>query len=137
VLWAAFTLSFVLLQVLPGDAVLIKFQNRISGSARRKSPRCAWPTAPTARCGSSISTRCGDAAGDFGYSLQAGIAVSELIASNLPDTLSLALPAFILAVALAFAWPSPRLPGLRWLSNTFSLCRCCLSRCRPSGWGLP
>ncbi|MDX7421067.1 ABC transporter permease, partial [Klebsiella pneumoniae] len=24
VLWAAFTLSFVLLQVLPGDAVLIK-----------------------------------------------------------------------------------------------------------------
>lgn len=27
VLWAAFTLSFVLLQVLPGDAVLIKFQN--------------------------------------------------------------------------------------------------------------
>ena len=27
VLWAAFTLSFFLLQVLPGDAVLIKFQN--------------------------------------------------------------------------------------------------------------
>ena len=26
VLWAAFTLSFLLLQVLPGDAVLIKFQ---------------------------------------------------------------------------------------------------------------
>jgi peptide/nickel transport system permease protein len=28
--------------------------------------------------------------GDFGYSLQAGLAVSSLIASNLPDTLSLA-----------------------------------------------
>ncbi len=27
VLWAAFTLSFILLQVLPGDAILIKFQN--------------------------------------------------------------------------------------------------------------
>ena len=27
VLWAAFTLTFFLLQVLPGDAVLIKFQN--------------------------------------------------------------------------------------------------------------
>jgi peptide/nickel transport system permease protein len=32
--------------------------------------------------------------GDFGYSLQAGLPVSTLIASNLPDTLSLALPAF-------------------------------------------
>lgn len=27
VLWAAFTLTFFLLQVLPGDAILIKFQN--------------------------------------------------------------------------------------------------------------
>ncbi len=56
--------------------------------------------------------------GDFGYSCQAGLAVSSRIASNLPDTLSLALPAFLLAVALAFAPLSPsRLPGLRWLSN--------------------
>lgn len=56
--------------------------------------------------------------GDFGYSLQAGLAVSSLIASNLPDTLSLALPAFLLAVALAFALTfASRLPGLRWLSN--------------------
>jgi hypothetical protein len=80
----------------------------------------------------------GDAAGDFGYSLQAGIAVSTLLASNLPDTLSLAIPAFILAIALAFSLAfASRLPGLRWLSNTCSLCRCCLSRCRPSGWALP
>ena len=27
VLWATFSLSFILLQVLPGDAILIKFQN--------------------------------------------------------------------------------------------------------------
>lgn len=27
VLWAAFTISFVLLQAMPGDAILIKFQN--------------------------------------------------------------------------------------------------------------
>ncbi|MFL4998162.1 MAG: ABC transporter permease, partial [Microvirga sp.] len=27
VLWAAFTVSFVLLQALPGDAILIKFLN--------------------------------------------------------------------------------------------------------------
>lgn len=44
--------------------------------------------------------------------------MSELIASNLPDTLSLALPAFALAVLLAFALAfASRLPGLRWLSN--------------------
>lgn len=44
--------------------------------------------------------------------------MSELIASNLPDTLSLALPAFVLAVLLAFALAfASRLPGLRWLSN--------------------
>ncbi|ELY7527932.1 ABC transporter permease, partial [Cronobacter sakazakii] len=27
VLWASFTVSFVLLQLLPGDAIAIKFQN--------------------------------------------------------------------------------------------------------------
>ncbi|TSD82150.1 ABC transporter permease, partial [Mycobacterium sp. KBS0706] len=27
VLWAAFTAAFILLQALPGDAILIKFQN--------------------------------------------------------------------------------------------------------------
>ena len=35
VLWAAFTLTFFLLQVLPGDAVLIKFQNPDLGANRR------------------------------------------------------------------------------------------------------
>lgn len=60
----------------------------------------------------------GDAARRLRLFLQAGLAVSSLIASNLPDTLSLALPAFLLAVALAFALAfASRLPGLRWLSN--------------------
>ncbi len=60
----------------------------------------------------------GDAARRLRLFLQAGLAVSSLIASNLPDTLSLALPAFLLAVALAFALTfASRLPGLRWLSN--------------------
>ncbi len=31
VLWAAFTISFVLLQAMPGDAILIKFQTRNFG----------------------------------------------------------------------------------------------------------
>ena len=44
VLWAAFTLSFILLQVLPGDAVLIKFQNPDLGLSPEQiaEMRLAW-----------------------------------------------------------------------------------------------
>lgn len=116
VLWAAFTLSFVLLQVLPGDAVLIKFQNPDLGlsPAQIEEMRVAYG-ADSPLWQQYFHTLLAMLHGDFGYSLQAGVPVSELIASNLPDTLSLALPAFALAVLLAFA---SRLPGLRWLSNS-------------------
>jgi peptide/nickel transport system permease protein len=120
VLWAAFTLSFVLLQVLPGDAVLIKFQNPDLGlsPAQIEEMRVAYG-ADSPLWQQYGHTLLAMLRGDFGYSLQAGVPVSELIASNLPDTLSLALPAFVLAVLLAFALAfASRLPGLRWLSNT-------------------
>ena len=119
VLWAAFTLTFFLLQVLPGDAVLIKFQNPDLGlsPAQIADMRLAYGAdSPLWR--QYLHTLLAMLHGDFGYSLQAGLAVSSLLASNLPDTLSLALPAFLLAVALAFALAfASRLPGLRWLSN--------------------
>ncbi|HDY7208611.1 TPA: ABC transporter permease [Klebsiella pneumoniae] len=101
VLWAAFTLTFFLLQVLPGDAVLIKFQNPDLGlsPAQIAEMRLAYGAdSPLWR--QYLHTLLAMLHGDFGYSLQAGLAVSSLIASNLPDTLSLALPAFLLAVAL-------------------------------------
>ena len=120
VLWAAFTLSFVLLQVLPGDAVLIKFQNPDLGlsPAQIADMRIAYG-ADSPIWTQYFHTLAAMLQGDFGYSLQAGIAVSTLLASNLPDTLSLAIPAFILAIVLAFSLAfASRLPGLRWLSNT-------------------
>lgn len=120
VLWAAFTLSFVLLQVLPGDAVLIKFQNPDLGlsPAQIADMRIAYG-ADSPIWKQYFHTLAAMLQGDFGYSLQAGIAVSTLLASNLPDTLSLAIPAFILAIVLAFSLAfASRLPGLRWLSNT-------------------
>ncbi len=93
VLWAAFTLTFFLLQVLPGDAVLIKFQNPDLGlsPAQIAEMRLAYGAdSPLWR--QYLHTLLAMLHGDFGYSLQAGLAVSSLIASNLPDTLSLALP---------------------------------------------
>lgn len=119
VLWAAFTLSFVLLQVLPGDAVLIKFQNPDLGlsPAQIEEMRLAYG-ANSPLWQQYFHTLFAMLSGDFGFSLQAGVPVGELISDNLPDTLSLALPAFVLAVALAFTLAfAARLPGLRWLSN--------------------
>lgn len=119
VLWAAFTLSFALLQVLPGDAVLIKFQNPDLGLSPEQiaEMRLAYE-ADSPLWKQYFHTLWAMLRGDFGYSLQAGLPVSALIASNLPETLSLALPAFALAVALAFTLAlASRLPGLRWLSN--------------------
>ncbi|MGE0970582.1 ABC transporter permease [Klebsiella sp. WOUb02] len=119
VLWAAFTLSFVLLQVLPGDAVLIKFQNPDLGlsPAQIAEMRLAYGAdSPLWR--QYVHSLLAMLRGDFGYSLQAGIAVNALLASNLSQTLSLAFPAFIAAIALAFTLAfAARLPELRWLSN--------------------
>ncbi|HID2796730.1 TPA: ABC transporter permease [Klebsiella pneumoniae] len=93
VLWAAFTLTFFLLQVLPGDAVLIKFQNPDLGlsPAQIAEMRLAYGAdSPLWR--QYLHTLLAMLHGDFGYSLQ--------------------------AVALAFALTfASRLPGLRWLSN--------------------
>lgn len=121
VLWAAFTLSFFLLQVLPGDAVLIKFQNPDLGlsPAQIEEMRVAYG-ADSPLWQQYFHTLFAMLRGDVGYSVQAGVQVSELIASNLPDTLTLALPAFLLAAVLAFTLAvASRLPALRWLSNVF------------------
>lgn len=121
VLWAAFTLSFLLLQVLPGDAILIKFQNPDLGlsPAQIAEMRLAYG-ADNPIWQQYGHTLFAMLRGDFGYSVQAGVPVSELIASNLPATLSLALPGFLLAALLAFALAAlSRLPGLRLLRTFF------------------
>ena len=104
VLWAAYTLSFVLLQVLPGDAVLIKFQNPDLGLSPQQiaEMRLAYG-ADGPLWQQYLHTLAAMLHGDFGYSVQAGVPVSEQLASNLPDTLRLALCGFALALGLAFA----------------------------------
>lgn len=102
VLLAAFTAAFLLLQAMPGDAVLIKFENpelglspeQISELRERYGVDTPLPL-------QYVHTLGGFLAGDFGYSIQNGTPVRQLIAAVLPNTLQLALIGFVVAVALA------------------------------------
>lgn len=107
VLWAAFTLSFLLLQALPGDAVLIKFMSPdlgLSASQIAELRQIYGADVPLLTQYLAALSRL--LRGDFGLSLQAGLPVSTLLLTNLPATLQLAalgfVAALILAVALAF-----------------------------------
>ncbi len=119
VLWAAFTLSFVLLQMLPGDAILIKFQDPSMGlsPAQIAEMRAAYG-ADLPLWQQYLHTLGSFLHGDFGFSIQAGVPVTELLAGNFPPTLRLAVLGFTLAVALAIfiAFASNLMP-LRWLKS--------------------
>ncbi|EKC6209342.1 ABC transporter permease [Cronobacter sakazakii] len=102
VLWASFTVSFVLLQLLPGDAIAIKFQNPELGlnAAQIAQMRTAYGAdAPLWR--QYLESLGGALRGDFGFSLQAGVPVSALLAASLPATLRLAALGFTLALVIA------------------------------------
>lgn len=119
VLWAAFTLSFVLLQVLPGDAILIKFQNPDLGLSPQQiaEMREAYGV-DNPLWQQYLHTLVAMLHGDFGYSVQAGVPVSDQLTSNLPGTLRLALCGFLLAMGLAFVLAAlSRFPALRSLRN--------------------
>ncbi|MEQ9893695.1 ABC transporter permease [Pectobacterium aroidearum] len=104
VLWAAFTLSFILLQAMPGDAVLIKFQNPELGlSAEQIAQLRLSYGADTPVLTQYFHAITQILRGDLGLSLQAGVPVTELIAANLPPTLLLAVLGFIAAGLLAFS----------------------------------
>jgi ABC-type dipeptide/oligopeptide/nickel transport system permease component len=58
VLWAAFTIVFVLLQAMPGDALMIKYQNPDMGLSPTDIEDES-PTGPTLRWLSSTGIPCG------------------------------------------------------------------------------
>ena len=120
VLWAAFSVSFVLLQLMPGDAVLIKFLNPDLGlgpeqiadiQAAYGADQPVWRQ--------YLHTLGQFLTGHFGYSLQAGVPVSEGLATNLPPTLRLAAlglaAALLLALGLALAASVVRVRTVRAL----------------------
>jgi len=122
VLWAAFTLSFMLLQALPGDAVLIKFMSPELGlsAGQIAELRLAYgaDVPLLTQYAASLSRLLH---GDFGLSLQAGLPVSDLLATNLPPTLLLAVLGFgaaLLLGLLALAFLSALTP-FTWLRQLF------------------
>ncbi|OCP37410.1 ABC transporter permease [Ensifer sp. LC163] len=104
VLWAAFTISFVLLQAMPGDAILIKFQNPELGLNPQQIANIrASYAADSAIWVQYVQTIGRFSTGNFGYSVQAGVPVSTMLAAHLPATLKLASLGFVLAAVLAVA----------------------------------
>lgn len=102
VLIAAFTVTFFLLQLLPGDALLIKFQNPELGlSAEEIAAIRASYGADVPWWQQYFHTLAGFLRGDFGYSSQYGTAVTVILAEAVPQTALLALLGFVTAAILA------------------------------------
>jgi peptide/nickel transport system permease protein len=119
VLWAAFTVSFVLLQALPGDAILIKFLNPELGLGPEQIAEIrASYAADVPLWAQYLHSVSNFLSGDFGYSVQAGVPVGELLLTNLPPTLWLSTLGFLLALAIAVSLSvaSALLP-LSWLRS--------------------
>src|SRR6267154_1007849 len=119
VLAVTFTAAFLLLQVLPGDAVMIKFMSPEMGlSADQIAEIRASYGADLPIWEQYLRTVVNFLSGNFGYSIQAGVPVSHQLAINLPSTLLLASLGFIAAVFLTIALASlSNVTGMGWLRS--------------------
>ncbi|WP_433513505.1 ABC transporter permease [Nonomuraea sp. CA-143628] len=118
VLWAAFTAGYVLLQLLPGDSILIKFQNPELGlSPQQIAEIRAYYGGGDPPIIGYLHTLLGFLRGGFGYSIDTGTPVIERLAEALPETAKLATAGFalavLIAVVLAFAAGYSRTSWLR------------------------
>jgi peptide/nickel transport system permease protein len=118
VLWAAFTAGFVLLQLLPGDSILIKFQNPELGLSPEQIAeirRLYGGDEPGVV--RYVHTLLGFLRGDFGYSIDTGTPVVERLAEGLPATATLASLGFgvavLIAVTIAFVSSHSRFAWIR------------------------
>ncbi len=124
VLWAAFTISFVVLYLLPADPVSMAADSAGTGApvdqvaiaelqARYGLDKPLWEQYVTA-LGNAVT-------GDLGRSINTGQPVTEALGDVIPATLGLAALALLFAVIggtiLAFAATYTRRP---WLRNTLS-----------------
>lgn len=102
VLLAAFTVAFLLLQALPGDAVMIRFENPELGLTAEQiaSVRESYgaDVGLLAQYWHSLS---GFLGGDLGFSAASGAPVRTLLGAAIPSTLLLAGLGFVVAALLA------------------------------------
>ncbi|OWJ66816.1 ABC transporter permease [Inquilinus limosus] len=119
VLWAAFTAAFILLQALPGDAILIKFQNPELGLSPAQIAEIRQSYGADSPVWTQyLHTLGGFLTGDFGTSVQAGVPVGQSLLANLPPTVWLAGFGFALAVLLAVAIAAlSSLAAFAWLRS--------------------
>jgi len=102
VLALAYTAAYLLLAALPGDAVIARYGSPELGltpeqiEAIRQSLGADQPLIVQ-----YVRSIAGFLTGDFGYSVASGAAVSDLIVTALPPTLTLAVLGLALAVLLA------------------------------------
>jgi peptide/nickel transport system permease protein len=120
VLAVTFTAAFLLLQVLPGDAVMIKFMSPEMGlSADQIAEIRASYGADLPIWEQYLKTVANFLTGNFGYSIQAGVPVSQQLATNLPPTLLLASLGFAAAVVLTIALAAlSNMVGMGWLRSS-------------------
>lgn len=120
VLVFAYTLAYVLLAGLPGDAITARYGNPELGLTPEQVDEIrARYGADQSHLVQYVTTALAFLRGDFGYSVQSGAAVSDLILEALPPTLTLAAAGLGLAIVLATAiavlathGPTRRLRGL-------------------------
>lgn len=102
VLWIAFTASFLLLQALPGDAILIKFQNPELGLGPEQIAALRDAYGVDSPLWQQYLQALGNfLTGNFGYSVVGSVPVAHELLSNLPATARLASFGFSLAVLIA------------------------------------
>ncbi|ADO42711.1 peptide ABC transporter [Ketogulonicigenium vulgare Y25] len=131
VLWAAFTVAFILLQMMPGDAVLIRFLGSDFGLSPEQIAQLRVVYGADAPVWQQYLATLGNALfGNFGFSVVSGTPVSQEILTNLPPTLRLAGISFAVAgvagisfaVAVLLALGTAllaTLPRFHWLRDLF------------------
>ena len=119
VLWAAFTVAFVLLQALPGDAIMNRFMNPDLGLTPHQIDQLRQAYGQGSPLWQQYLHTIGSfLTGNLGDSLENGTPISTLVATALPSTALLAafglLFAVILALGIAFL---SSLVRFRWLRD--------------------
>ncbi|MDP1749576.1 MAG: ABC transporter permease [Reyranella sp.] len=119
VLMVTFTAAFLLLQALPGDAIMIKFMSPdMALSADQIAEIRAAYGADLPIWERYFNTLANFLTGNFGYSIQAGVPVSQQLRVNLPPTLQLASLGFLAAIILTITIAAlSNIVGMAWLRS--------------------